>query len=76
MCYRHCKKVVTFIDDVGIKIQTSRGEKEYEFDQVHLMFFSRFYLIFHVKLQIYGHFVLNNTLTIYFCYSSLFSIDL
>ena len=32
--YRHCEKVVSFVEETGIKVQTSRGEKEYEFDQV------------------------------------------
>ena len=31
---RHCEKVVSFVEETGIKVQTSRGEKEYEFDQV------------------------------------------
>ena len=33
---RHCEKVVTFIEDTGLKVQTSRGDKEYEFDQVRI----------------------------------------
>ena len=68
--------MVTFIEDVGIKIQTSRGEKEYEFDQVHLMFYFPLLSIVSRAITIYGYSTFNNTLTMYFCYSSLFSVDL
>ena len=27
-------QVVNFVEDTGLKVQTSRGEKEFEFDQV------------------------------------------